>query len=88
MLDGGDGVGKVSGVVRDLKHCRVYLLQGIHALLELNVIRRELGLSCGILTLRSIACDEPAGALQDVEFACWGRRTLSSTLPTCSLTYC
>jgi hypothetical protein len=35
--------------VRDLKHGRVHLLQRIHALLELDVVRRELSLSSGVL---------------------------------------
>jgi hypothetical protein len=36
--------------VRDLKHARVHLLQRINALLQLDIVRRELGLFSGILT--------------------------------------
>lgn len=45
--------GGLSGVVRDLEHGCVHLLQGIDSLLELDVVWRELGLPCGVLTLRS-----------------------------------
>lgn len=63
-----------AGVVRDLQHRGVHLLQRIHALLQLDVVRGELGLPC--------PCQHCAG---DAHRA---GRTLSSTLPTCSLTYC
>lgn len=35
----------MGGNLRDLQHSIVHLLQGIDALLELNVVRGELGLS-------------------------------------------
>lgn len=37
--------------VRDLEHGRVHLFQRIYALLELDVVGRELSLSCSISVL-------------------------------------
>lgn len=67
----------------------MHLLQGIDALLELDVVRRELRLSCGVLTWHFARA--PGGLIHCLEVADnvpLGLRTLSSTLPTCSLTYC
>jgi hypothetical protein len=74
--DGG-ARGGLEGAVRDLEHGRVHLLQRIDALLELNVVRRELSLLCP-LSMPSLYSLRGSG----------GNRTLSSTVPTCSLTYC
>jgi hypothetical protein len=61
-----------SGVVRDLEHARVHLLQGINTLLEFDVVRRELGLPWGVSELRSTAAaGELAGTREDVLHVLW-----------------
>jgi hypothetical protein len=54
ILDTGHVDLDIKGAIRDLEHGRVHLLQRIHALLELDVVWRELGLSSGVLVFRSM----------------------------------
>ena len=65
----------------------MHLLQRIDALLELNVVRGELGLAEVVLTRPSRAART---LLAPSRRRAWvpERRTLSSTWPTCSLTNC
>ena len=74
--------------VRDLKHGVVHLLQRIHALLKLNVVRGKLSLSWqGV----SMLTTQVAGALLDPSQGpeeMSKDRTLSTSWPSVSLTSC
>jgi hypothetical protein len=56
--------GALREAVRDLEHGRVHLFQRIDALLKLNVVRRELGLSYFLLIPSSHSLRELAGSLE------------------------
>ena len=77
-----------AGSVRDLKHGVVHLLQRIHALLKLDVVRGQLGLLWqGV----SMLTTQVAGALLDPSQGPAEKsrdRTLSTSWPSVSLTSC
>jgi hypothetical protein len=62
VLEGGAGARGRRDSVRDLQHARVHLLQRIDPLLELNVVRRELRLLGGGLTLLMATACSGTGA--------------------------
>lgn len=80
--------GRGGGVIRDLEHARVHLLQRIDALFELDVVGRELGLLYRVNARFKHPLLETWQALDRAQDMSRDRRTLSSTWPTCSFTYC
>jgi hypothetical protein len=63
LLEGRKRMYRLCGSVRDLEHARVHLLQGIDALLEFDVVRRELRLSQGIRAAFNSPCRRARGHL-------------------------